>query len=76
MSTHIVFCSATDRNVSLVPRSPELIWHIVLDRQPFGDVVCENQGRTCTGAMCPFSAETTTGGDLEEASRSGPLAPN
>ena len=62
--------------MTLVPRSPEMIWHIVLNHQPFGDVACVNQGHSCTGAMCPFSAETATGGDLEEASRFGPLAPN
>jgi hypothetical protein len=75
MTTHVVFCSATDRNVKLVPRSDDWTWHIILDNQPFGDVACLDQGVTCTGAMCPFSAESATGGDLEEASQAAPPAP-
>jgi hypothetical protein len=76
MPMHVVFCSARDRNVTLVPRSSDWTWHIVLDNQPFGDVACLDQGRSCTGALCPFCAETATGAEFEEACRLGNVQPS
>ena len=76
MTALTVFCSACDRNVALVPRSPDWIWHALLDTRPRGDVACLDFGRRCTGTLCPFSAEIATGGDLEEASRPALPAPN
>lgn len=76
MPTHVVFCSACDHNVSLVPRSPEWTWHIVLDNRLYGDVACLDQGHRCTGALCPFSAESATRAEVEEALHPGIVPPN
>ena len=76
MATQVVFCSARDRNVTLVPRSPDWTWHIILSRQLFGDVACVDQGRSCTGALCPFSAEAANAAELEEAGELGAGRPN
>ncbi|MEX2570484.1 MAG: hypothetical protein WD737_04210 [Gemmatimonadota bacterium] len=76
MPTHVVFCSARDRMVMLAPRSSDWMWHLVLHSQPFGDVACLDQGRSCTGTLCPFCAESPTGVELEEASRLGTSRPS
>ncbi len=76
MTAHTVFCSASDRNVSLVPRSADWKWRIILDNRPHGSVACMDHGRICTGTLCPFFAEMASVGDLEWADRPAPPAPN
>ncbi len=55
MNAHTVFCSARDRNVSLVPGSSDWMCRIILDSRPAGGVACLDQ--FCTGVLCPFAAE-------------------
>jgi hypothetical protein len=57
MAAHIVFCSATDRNVILVPRTSETLWRIVVAADPEMEVECLSLGVSCTGSMCPFAAD-------------------
>jgi hypothetical protein len=56
MITLTVFCSACDRNVSIVPRSDK---GVRLDRGTFGsigEVSCLEHGVRCTGTLCPFQS--------------------
>jgi hypothetical protein len=76
MRARTVFCSACDRNVSLVPRSSDWIWRIVLATDAQGEVACLERGVRCTGTLCPFCAVLPEGGDGLEASRPGEPRPN
>jgi hypothetical protein len=51
MATHTVFCSATDRDVALVARTPDLAAAMAR-----GEVACLENGVRCTGASCPYCA--------------------
>jgi len=73
MNAHTVFCSASDRNVSLLPGSADWMWRVVLDSRPAGGVACLDQ--FCTGALCPFAAEAA-GGAFWPAGRAPDPAPN
>jgi hypothetical protein len=72
---HTVFCSACDRNVSLVPRSNDWTWRIVMASDASGEVACLEQGVHCTGALCPFCAVSPDRSDREEAARAGEVPP-
>jgi hypothetical protein len=56
MSTHRVFCSACDREVTLVPRTSETPWPMVLAPGSNVEVECLDLGVRCTGALCSFAA--------------------
>jgi hypothetical protein len=76
MTVHTVFCSACDRNVALVPHTPDWTWRIVMARNAAGEVACMERGTRCTGTLCPFCAVIPNGGDREEARRAGALPVN
>jgi hypothetical protein len=56
MTKHLVFCSACDRDVTLVPRTSKTLWRIVLASAPAVELECRNQGVSCTGALCSYAA--------------------
>jgi hypothetical protein len=56
MATHRVFCSACDRDVTLVFRAPGTLLTLSRPTAPGEDVECLDQGVTCTGALCSFGA--------------------
>jgi hypothetical protein len=71
MTTHLVFCSACDRNVTLAPRTSAKLWRIVLTTQPLVELQCLDQGVICTGSLCPYAADDLPAGDLEEGRAGG-----
>jgi hypothetical protein len=76
VTAHTVFCSASDRNVSLIPRSADWTWRVILDNRPQGSVACMDHGSVCTGTLCPFFAEMAGAGDIEQAVRPARTGPN
>ncbi len=76
MSVHTVFCSANDRNVSLIARTPDWTWRVLISLDPPVDVACLERGVRCTGTLCPLYAAAPDGGDREEARRAGALPAN
>lgn len=62
MTTHTVFCSATDRDVALVARSEDLP-----EAMARGEVACLENGVRCTGAACPYCAGRPAGPSAPEA---------
>ena len=76
MSVHTVFCSANDRNVAVVPHSPDWTWRVGLLADAPGEVACLDRGTRCTGTLCPLCAVPPDGGDREEARRAGAIPPN
>lgn len=76
MTVYTVFCSANDRNVAVIPRSPDWTWRIGASREPSGEVACLDRGVRCTGTLCPLCAVNPDGGDREEARRVGILPAN
>lgn len=71
MTAHTVFCSARDRNVRLIPLSPDWAGHVLMNAHPKSGVACSDRGRHCTGTLCPFSAEAVA---EEEADVASPVA--
>ena len=76
MAVHTVFCSACDRNVGLVPHTPNWTWLIAMAKDMPGEVACLDRGVRCTGMLCPFCAVLPDTGDREEANRVGAVPPN
>jgi hypothetical protein len=69
MRRHTVFCSATDREVTLVARSGEL--PLALLR---GEVACLDNGVRCTGTACPICAARLTAAERSLAGHPAPEA--
>ncbi len=76
MTVHTVFCSANDRNVSLVARTPDWTWRVLVSMDAPVEVACLERGVRCTGTLCPLCAAVPNGGDREEARRAGALPAN
>jgi hypothetical protein len=53
METHVIFCSALDREVTVMLRDPATSSSRISD---VDGVVCQGDGDYCTGSLCPFCA--------------------
>ncbi|MEX2284104.1 MAG: hypothetical protein WEE89_16575 [Gemmatimonadota bacterium] len=53
MEKHMIFCSACDREVAVIIRSPV---NAEDSDNTLMDVICTEIGETCTGSMCPICA--------------------
>ena len=76
MTVHTVFCSANDRNVSLIARTSDWTWRALISRDATVDIACLERGVRCTGTFCPLYAAAPDRGDREEARRAGALPAN
>ena len=58
METHIIFCSACDRDVAVVIRADENAEQTDITTMK---VLCTELGATCTGTFCPICASSIPG---------------